>query len=326
MTGRQGQGDGFCHEAYFYVDGDEFLGGTVPFVEAGLAAGETVLVALPQPRLESLQGALGPAADEVAFHPMEEIGRNPGRLISAWQCILQAVDSSRGVRGIGEPIWPGRNADEVDECERHERLVNFVFGEEPALKVMCPYNAAALDDEVLAAAERSHLYSSGSRDAAPPEPIALDGLLEGPLTPPGRPGVSLFFGRKDLRMVRHVVSQCARSAGLDTRRNEDLVLAVCEAATNSIQHAGGNGRLRIWEENDNLVCQVSDAGRIEDPLVGRQRPRPEQITGRGLWIANQICDLVQIRSGDEGTHVRMRMAIPGVAAPAVSLPDKRLGA
>jgi anti-sigma regulatory factor (Ser/Thr protein kinase) len=27
--------------------------------------------------------------------------------------------------------------------------------------------------------------------------------------------------------------------------------------------------------------------------------------GRGLWLANQLCDLVQIRSGENGTVVRL---------------------
>jgi MEDS: MEthanogen/methylotroph, DcmR Sensory domain len=64
---------------------------------------------------------------------MEEMGRNPGRLISAWQCALKARDPDRGMRGLGEPVWAGRSAAELDECERHERLVNLAFGQEPAL-------------------------------------------------------------------------------------------------------------------------------------------------------------------------------------------------
>ena len=54
---------------------------------------------------------------------------------------------------------------------------------------------------------------------------------------------------------------------------------------------------------------AADSGRIEDPLVGRERPPHEQGRGRGLWIVNQLCDLVQIRSGEGGTHVRLRMTI-----------------
>ena len=48
----------------------------------------------------------------------------------------------------------------------------------------------------------------------------------------------------------------------------------------------------------------------DDPLVGRVKPVPTQVGGRGLWLANQFCDLVQIRSGDDGTAVRLQMAIP----------------
>jgi hypothetical protein len=52
---------------------------------------------------------------------------------------------------------------------------------------------------------------------------------------------------------------------------------------------------------------VQDAGHIEVPLAGRVRPRPEQLTGRGLWLVNQLCDLVQISSGHAGTVARLHM-------------------
>ena len=54
-----------------------------------------------------------------------------------------------------------------------------------------------------------------------------------------------------------------------------------------------------------LVVEVRDAGRIADPLVGRQLPSWDAVGGRGLWLANQLCDLVQIRSSDTGTVVRI---------------------
>jgi len=69
------------------------------------------------------------------------------------------------------------------------------------------------------------------------------------------------------------------------------------------------GELRAWYEDGWLICDVRDPGRIDDPLVGRQRPPADRVGGRGLWIANQICDLVQIRSGESGTQVRLQMAI-----------------
>ncbi|HSO96309.1 MAG TPA: hypothetical protein VLV81_09740 [Acidimicrobiia bacterium] len=40
-----------------------------------------------------------------------------------------------------------------------------------------------------------------------------------------------------------------------------------------------------------------DGGAFDgSPLVGRERPGTEQLSGRGLWVANQLCDLVQIRT------------------------------
>lgn len=309
MTRSPAQARGFRHEAFFYADDDEFLAGTVPFLEAGISSGETVIAALPEPRRELLRGTLGPLAEEMALYPMEEIGRNPGRLISAWRCLLRSSAEASGVRGIGEPAHPERSSAELEECERHERLVNLAFAQEQSLTVMCPYDIRALDDEVLAGAERSHSHcaSPGGRSASPR--FTLDGLLEGSLPQPNRPTVSLCFGRTDLRTVRHAVSSLARSVGLSSRRNEDFVLAVCEVATNSIQHGGGEGSLAIWREGEKLVCDVSDAGRITNPLAGRERPPVDQVGGRGLWIANELCDLVQIRSGERGTHVRLRMEI-----------------
>jgi anti-sigma regulatory factor (Ser/Thr protein kinase) len=38
------------------------------------------------------------------------------------------------------------------------------------------------------------------------------------------------------------------------------------------------------------------------------RPVPGQAGGRGVWLANQLADLVQIRSGEGRTVVRMRFS------------------
>ncbi len=50
---------GFHHEAFFYAGEDEFLEGDVPYLEEGVAAGETVLVVLPEPRLRMIQESMG---------------------------------------------------------------------------------------------------------------------------------------------------------------------------------------------------------------------------------------------------------------------------
>ncbi|HSS41109.1 MAG TPA: sensor histidine kinase [Solirubrobacterales bacterium] len=311
MNPQAAQARGFRHEAFFYSSDEEFLLGTVPYLEEGIGAGETVLVVLPEERMQLVKEALGSNAEAVEFWSMGNVGRNPARLIPAWRDFLYTCDLDRGVRGLGEPISPDRSAAELEECELHERLFNLAFAAERSLTVMCPYDTRGLDHEVLEGAERSHPVCAHPHGKAVSPRYSLDAPLEGTLAQPARPAVRLDFGRADLAMVRHLVAQCARSAGLDSRRNEDLVLAVCEVATNSVQHGGGTGRLHVWDEDGELVCAVRDAGHIDDPLVGRQRPRPDQDHGRGLWIANQLCDLVQVRSGEAGTDVRLRMHFDG---------------
>jgi anti-sigma regulatory factor (Ser/Thr protein kinase) len=93
--------------------------------------------------------------------------------------------------------------------------------------------------------------------------------------------------------------------GIDLERASDLTLAVSEVAANSVRYGGGGGAIRVWQSSDALVCEVTDRGRLEDPLVGRLRPPLAQAGGRGVWLANQLCDLVQIRSNRQGTTVRI---------------------
>jgi anti-sigma regulatory factor (Ser/Thr protein kinase) len=118
------------------------------------------------------------------------------------------------------------------------------------------------------------------------------------------------LGSGSLTGLRDLVSRHAAAAGLDSSRAADLVLAVDELATNSLRHGGGRGTLRIWRDDGTLVCEVRDAGRIENPMAGRERPPPERDGGRGLWMVNQLCDLVQLRSFPDGVTVRVHMYLP----------------
>jgi len=122
--------------------------------------------------------------------------------------------------------------------------------------------------------------------------------------PAGQPAL-LEFGAGPLSKLRGFVSRHAIAAGLDPARTVDLVLVVNEVASNSVLHGGGNGTLRIWQDDGQLVCEVSDSGYFYERLAGSKRPPPDQEGGRGLWLANQLCDLVQVRSLPHGTVVRL---------------------
>jgi anti-sigma regulatory factor (Ser/Thr protein kinase) len=302
--------DAFRHEALFYVGDEEFLAGTVPFVRDGVAAGEPVLVAVAADKADQMRERLGDVADQVQFADMAELGRNPGRIISAWKEFVAAHEGKR-MRGIGEPIWPGRSPDEVLECQHHEALLNVAFDDGPPWILLCPYDASALDEDILEGARRSHPHlvrcgehhrSDGYRPGATP--------FEGPLSAPPRRTWELRFDGRELATVRSFVAAQARGRGLSEARAADLEIAVNELAGNSVSHGGGMGAVRVWVEDESLVCEVRDGGRIEHPLAGRECPPADRFGGRGLWMVHQLCDFVQVRSGTDGTIVRAHMALP----------------
>jgi anti-sigma regulatory factor (Ser/Thr protein kinase) len=108
--------------------------------------------------------------------------------------------------------------------------------------------------------------------------------------------------------VRRLAGAAAERAQLCRARREDLVLAVDELATNSVVHGGGRGELQMWPTRDGILCEVRDGGHICDPLVGARPPRPGQLDGRGLWIAGQLCDRLEIASSPGRTVVRVHVS------------------
>jgi anti-sigma regulatory factor (Ser/Thr protein kinase) len=123
-----------------------------------------------------------------------------------------------------------------------------------------------------------------------------------------------FSYTTDLAAIRAVVHKYAIEAGLSEARAIDLVLAVSEVAANTVRHAKSPGCLKIWYDARQIICQIEDEGTISDPLAGHRRPSLDAMGGHGLWIVNQVCDRVEIDSGETGTTVRLYMAIQGGAS------------
>jgi anti-sigma regulatory factor (Ser/Thr protein kinase) len=113
------------------------------------------------------------------------------------------------------------------------------------------------------------------------------------------------FAGEDLFELRRLVASWATKEAMTGEPAEELVLAMHEIATNSVRHGGGMGMLRLWRTADTLVCEIQDAGHIRDPHASRRAPGIEAGASRGLWIADQVCDLVQISSSPRGSQVRM---------------------
>jgi anti-sigma regulatory factor (Ser/Thr protein kinase) len=308
----------FRHEALFYSGAAEFVDRTGSFIRDAVHADEPILVVVSAEKIDRLREALGADAKEVRFADMKDVGRNPARIIPAWNAFVsEHAGSARRFRGVGEPIWASRTPDELAECERHEALLNLAFADASAWWLACPYDKEVLEPSVVEEARRNHPFFSddgvrresgtyrGLETVAQPFDLALP-------EPDVRPQ-EMDFGKNDLHAVRRFIARHAAASGLSPARAEDLLLAADELVANSVRHAGGRGVLRIWQDGDTLLCEVRDSGRIDQPLAGREQPLPMQESGFGLWLVNNLCDLVQVRTFPTGSVVRVHMACRSAA-------------
>jgi anti-sigma regulatory factor (Ser/Thr protein kinase) len=306
--------DVFRHEAVLYAGIDEFVPTMGAFIRDAVAADEPILVVVGAAKIAALREELDRDAEAVLFADMADVGANPARIIPAWrEFVDERSASGRPVRGIGEPIYPERGPAEMVECHRHEWLLNLAFADAPGFWLVCPYDTEALDPAVVETARRTHPYVVADGEArVSPLYDGVPAIAEpfGDPLPDPPPHADEYEVRLDgLAGLRRLVERHAARAQLSADRTLDLLVAVNEIATNSVRHGGGRGRLLLWREPDALVCEVRDTGRIQQPLVGRERPQRGQVGGYGVWLANQLCDLVQVRAFRTGGAVRLHMRL-----------------
>lgn len=128
----------------------------------------------------------------------------------------------------------------------------------------------------------------------------------------GRVLARLDFTLTDLPRIRTLLRAAADDLNLDETRVDHLVIAVNEAATNAIRYAGGSGSFEmIRVDGRRIAAIISDRGPGVRPVVPTQRPGPEAVSGRGMWLMHHLCDRVAVSVGPHGgTTVRLEMHIP----------------
>ena len=296
--------DPFRHEALSYGGHGEFVSSCASIVESGLADDRRVILLAGAEKLAGVRDVLGPEAEEVTFVATDDHGRNPARITTMLDS-FQAAGGGRSSLGINEWNGAARSPAALAETRLAESLLNVIALQTWPLDVVCLYDSAGLPAAELAEMRRSHPFLRGEETNPAYDPDLASALFADALQ--DRPdGVApVDFGAADLADLRAFVRDFAREQGVTAERVDDLVLAANEIATNSVRHGGGQGRMTLWEADSSVICEVVDSGHITDPLAGRLAPPPAAISGRGLWLANNLCDLVQIRSSPAGTVVRL---------------------
>jgi anti-sigma regulatory factor (Ser/Thr protein kinase) len=303
-------GVGFLHRALLYRGAAEFRASIEKYLRGGQARAEPVLIATSPTKVSWLRRELSVDTAGVAFTDITELGRNPARIIPAIRGFMDRYPGRR-IRCVGEPLWPDRSPAELREATRYEALVNKAFSGTRATMV-CLYDSAELTPSVLDGAGCTHpaLCRHGSEESSPGYlgPAGLPPGCDDPLSCPPSTAEGLKYQR-DLRPVRSLVTRCARSARLPARRITDLVLAASEVAANTLRHTKAGGTVHLWHDEQEILCQITDSGVIADPLAGYRVPSDDLPGGKGLWLVNQVCDLVEVRSTPDGTTICLHMRL-----------------
>lgn len=296
---------GLVHEALLYQDVDDMVATVAAFVQEARDRGRPVLLALPAWSAEAVRPDL-PAEDSgVVLLDMGQL-RNPGRIMSELQSFVDG-QAGRPVSVVGEPAWVDRDADELAEVARHEALVNVAFAGAP-VHALCSYDASRLPSGVLEDAVRTHplVRERGEVRAVDiGDPVAF-WRIRGRLSPPPATALRMRLDLRGLSTMRRLVADHALVAGIEPDRVDDLLVAVSELVNNAVRHGAGHPELRLWTEPASIVVEVHNDGVLADPLAGRRRPDEVEGRGWGLWLVNQLCDLVQLDTGDGITVVRVR--------------------
>ena len=106
--------------------------------------------------------------------------------------------------------------------------------------------------------------------------------------------------------VRRRVSEAARKVGLSPERVASFTVAVNEIVINAVEHGGGTAVVTLMMWARRLVVEVVDHGTAPWQFaVPAAPPPPDQLHGRGLWLAKQRSDELTVDARDGDRLVRL---------------------
>jgi anti-sigma regulatory factor (Ser/Thr protein kinase) len=319
-------GTGHRHHALFYDSTDALLTAAVPFLRAGLDAGEAAVLVCRRDRNALLADALGDHP-RLTIVDQADVYTRTGNAMAMYRRMMRrhiAAHTYR-VRVVGEVAF-GTDPSTWAEWIRFEAVVNAALAPYP-LSSVCAYDTCALPEPVLTGARHTHpLLLTSTTERPNPDYVAPVPFLRRCTTVEPDPlqttaPTHAFDDLTDpnqIADVRHQLGTTAFLSAMPAQTRSDLVAAVAEVAANGLIHGRPPVRVRIWLTPTRVLCTVTDHGPgFDDPLAGyppRYTSNPHH-AGAGLWLARQTCDRLDMTTTPDGFTVRLSTAIPTTSQP-----------
>lgn len=116
--------------------------------------------------------------------------------------------------------------------------------------------------------------------------------------------VRLPTDAKSVPLVRGLLRQALSSLGVAEEGIEELVLALTEACSNVVQHAGAHEEYQVDVAIDDRVCRISviDQGAGFDEEAPGRSPSSLLDGGRGLLLMRALVDRLAFLQDPDGRH------------------------
>jgi anti-sigma regulatory factor (Ser/Thr protein kinase) len=306
--------EGHGHGAAVVASQDELLAVALPFLDAGLRAGDLVVLTCPPETVELISRELGERARAVESDPrMSLLGsRAPDALTMCRRYLERATaGGSGGLRVVAEVDF-GTDPADWREGQRFESVYNRLLGDAPVW-ALCLYDRRRLPSAVVESAAQTHpqlvrgtTWSASRRFQDPGSYVPSLPLPREPVED-GAPVFAVDDART-LAGLRHQLGAVIASLVPDREQREDLQLAAAEIAANAFRHGVRPVSARVWADGNRVICVISDRGTsYSDPFSGFTPAHGLDLShgGMGLWLARKLWDHVDVLPTDEGLSVRL---------------------
>jgi anti-sigma regulatory factor (Ser/Thr protein kinase) len=303
-----------AHGAAVVGSEQELLGVALPFLDAGLRAGDLVALSCPPGTVELIARELGERARAVEIEPRISLlgARAPDALTMARRYLERASASGTGRLKVLADIDFGSDPAGWREGQRFESVFNRLMGDAP-MDVICMYDARRLPPAVVDSAAATHpqlvsgtTWKASHRFQDPGTYVPSLPLPREPVED-GEPVFAVDDART-LAGLRHQLGAVIASLVPDREQQEDLHLACAEIAANAFRHGVRPVSARVWADGDRVICVISDRGTsYGDPLSGFTPAHGLDLSngGMGLWLARKLWDHVDVLPSDRGLSVRL---------------------